>query len=625
MRRYIVWYRALRQSFAVYVVICTWHSFCFCVRYMYTAPSTARSVLPLVTLCFKRLGYFLSCALGLLWATLGLSLASLVFAGDLSKREPQWLTSTAIKIEHSLDQNGSLNLVISSASGMACDVIELRRPPRLVIDCPLRSFPAAFQQIKSQLTGKSSLIKSIRFGRFKPEVTRIVFDLTSTLTVTKTLSESDGTSRLSLGLSLASVGKTGVNVTPRLAEASRAGSATESNSRMENSVDLLQSDSLPRLDGINSRSVSLADFLAQVRGENLALGSKRLDIDSASANVESMRMPNLSPYFSYSVGSYYRAVPYQPFISPQSNTYSLSATIEAPGKREAREIFATGEVGRHRQELSSLERNIEFEAALSYVDALRSKALWQIYDQSIARLSKRSDQKSKDALKEDINNRRTAVRDMQYQSLGLYAYLGKTGGELIEPIGSLKVDPRQFELSQIIQQALNGRADLQALNVTLESANNNLEMVKKNRRLDLGVGFSISDTPGYTSSGTSYNKTSTQGFSLSIPIPFQQLSDADVRQAANTRTQIELNIRDLKVKIRSDVAQSHLRYTAATEQLANSVKELAEARSNLKATDVDSLTMLRDKEIALLDADTAHTKALINLLKATGNYVIPAL
>lgn len=597
-------------------------------------PSTSTSVLPRVTLCFKRPAS-LSCALSLLWAALGLSLGSLVFAGDLSKREVMSLTSTAITIEHSLDQNGSLNLVLRSASGIVCDAIELRRPPRLVIDCPLTSVPAAFQQIKSQLTGKSSLIKSIRFGRFRPGVSRMVFDLTSTLAVTKTLSDSDGTSRLGLVLSVAPIEKTGVNVTPRLAESSGAGSTTESNSRLETSVDQVQSDSLlagsdsssspPRLDGISSRSVSLADFLAQVRGENVSLGSKRLDIDSASANVESMRMPNFSPYFSYSVGSYYRAVPYQPFISPQSNTYSLSATIEAPGKREAREVFATGEVVRHRQELSSLERNIEFDAALGYIDALRSKALWQIYDQSIARLSKRSDQKSKDALKDDINNRRTAGRDMHYQSLGLYAYLGKTGGELIEPVGSLKLDPRQFELSQIIQQALNDRADLQALNVTLESANNNLDMVKKNRRLDLGVGFSISDTPGYTSSGTSYNKTSTQGFSLSIPIPFQQLSDADVRQASNTRTQIELNIRDLKVKIRSDVAQNHLRYTAATEQLASSVKELAEARSKLKATDVDSLLMLRDKEIALLDADTAHTKALINLLKATGNYVIPAL
>lgn len=386
-----------------------------------------------------------------------------------------------------------------------------------------------------------------------------------------------------------------------------------------------QSTSIFTLAGQILKPLTLSQFLEEIRKSNISLSAKRLDIDTAGANVESMSMPYLSPSFSYSVGSYYRAVPYQPFISPQSNTYSFSATIEAPGKREAREIFAVGEVGRQRQEFLVLQRNIEFDAALGFIDALRSKALWQIYDQSITRLSKLTDSKSKEAITEDMLNRRTAGRDLQFQSQGLYVYLGRSDSEVIEPLGNLQLEPRQFDLPRILQQALDARVDLQALNSALVSATNNVSMVKKNRIVDIGVGFSISDTPGYTSSGTTYNKTSTHGFSLSIPIPFQQLSDADIRQASNTRTQIELAIRDLKTKIQADVVQNHLRYLAATEQVVSASKELSRISDNQKAADTDYLTLLRDKEIALIDAQTAHVKALLNLLKAAGNYAIPTL
>ena len=386
-------------------------------------------------------------------------------------------------------------------------------------------------------------------------------------------------------------------------------------------------EDLPSLNlaGLNTKPISLMQFLEETRKTNTALNSKRLEIDSATANVELMSMPYLSPSFSYSVGSYYRAVPYQPFISPQSNTYSFSATIEAPGKREAREAFANGEVGRHRQELLALQRNIEFDAALSYIDALRSKILWQIYERSVRRLSGNNDQRASDILKEDQSNQKTAGRDIHFQSLGLYGYLGRSGAEIIEPVGSLSLAARQFDLAKTIQQALDSRADLQALSLTLASATNNLEMVKKNRRVDVGVGFSISDTPGYTSSGTTYNKTSTHGFSFSVPIPFQQISDADVRQAGNTRTQIEINIRDLKARIQSEVTQNHLRYLTAAEQLQSAVRELNEVRAAANKNDSSTLVTLRDKEIALLDAETAHVKALVGMLKAAGNYAIPPL
>ena len=140
-----------------------------------------------------------------------------------------------------------------------------------------------------------------------------------------------------------------------------------------------------------------------------------------------------------------------------------------------------------------------------------------------------------------------------------------------------------------------------------------ISMVDKNRNADIGMGLSISNTPGYVSCGTAYNKTSAMGFSLSVPIAIQLISRADLTQASNTLTQVELSIRDLRTRIHTEIQQNHLRYMTAKEQLASAAKDHAAASAKRDATSIESLTDWRDKEIALVDAQTVHIKALLGL------------
>ena len=63
----------------------------------------------------------------------------------------------------------------------------------------------------------------------------------------------------------------------------------------------------------------------------------------------------------------------------------------------------------------------------------------------------------------------------------------------------------------------------------------------------------------------------------------------------------------------------------AKEQLASAAKDHAAASAKRDATSIESLTDWRDKEIALVDAQTVHIKALLGLLKASGVYEVPAI
>lgn len=138
---------------------------------------------------------------------------------------------------------------------------------------------------------------------------------------------------------------------------------------------IAQEDKL-QIEGLNFRAYRLNDFIKIAQQNSGSLRGKELAIDSAVAAVDTMDFLNINPSLTYSKGSYYRATPYTPFVSPQSDTLSLSFTVEGWGKRSSRADYAEAEVNRNKTELDWYRRNVEAEAAMIFVDALRLKEIW---------------------------------------------------------------------------------------------------------------------------------------------------------------------------------------------------------------------------------------------------------
>jgi len=151
------------------------------------------------------------------------------------------------------------------------------------------------------------------------------------------------------------------------------------------SVNAIQAHSLPtfKTNNTNYRAVTLGNYLGELNEENASLKIRRLSIDSAKANAQDAGRPYLSPILTYVRGSTYTQAPYSGYTNPASNTLGAMVTIEGWGKRSAREAQAQADAKYKLAEMITESKAIETEAIFNYIDALRTKLLWQSYQAAI--------------------------------------------------------------------------------------------------------------------------------------------------------------------------------------------------------------------------------------------------
>jgi len=103
------------------------------------------------------------------------------------------------------------------------------------------------------------------------------------------------------------------------------------------------------------------------------------------------------------------------------------------------------------------------------------------------------------------------------------------------------------------------------------------------------------------------------------------LQNADIVQAANQKLGLEMQLRDLKSQVRVQVMQALLQYESAKAILTQANNALSSISNTGNQNNVKSIMDVRDKEGALIDAQTNHVKSLVNLLRQSGNYSIPKI
>jgi outer membrane protein TolC len=177
--------------------------------------------------------------------------------------------------------------------------------------------------------------------------------------------------------------------------------------------------------------------------------------------------------------------------------------------------------------------------------------------------------------------------------------------------------PQDFDLKKLITEAVNSRTDLLTMEAALKLAEANQTLAKKNRNLDLSASVYNTRSPGYDSSGTSYERGSSYGFSLSIPIPIAQIYDADLLQAANNRMQLQISLEEARNKVQFEVNQAFLQFNSAKSKLTNVLQERkAAAKSTFKSA--QEVIDAHNSETELVDAKVNYAKALIYLGKVAG-------
>lgn len=386
----------------------------------------------------------------------------------------------------------------------------------------------------------------------------------------------------------------------------------------------VQAQSLPpfKVDNTQYRSVSLGNYLSELNEENANLKIRRLNIASADANAKDAGMPYLSPILTYARGSMYTQAPYAGYTNPASNTLGAMVTIEGWGKRSAREAQAQADAKRKLAEMITEGKAIETEAMFNYIDALRTKLLWQSYQEAIDALNQYRASGSTQAA-EFIAAQKVLANDLKYYSYGMANFVGKTGSELIMPVGTLNIEAKNFKVEDLIARAQENRADIASGQAAVESAAANLEVVKASKNIDFLPGVYYTQTPSYASSGINYGTQQAFSFLLNVPLGNGFLMNSDVTTAANSQAELEVSLMATKAKIVTEINQTYLQYQSAKERLEAATKAYNQAK--MSKNNIQGILRFRNAEYELFDARTVHAKTLILLERLSGNFEVPNL
>jgi len=379
-----------------------------------------------------------------------------------------------------------------------------------------------------------------------------------------------------------------------------------------------------KISDANYQAISLGVYLTELNEKNASLKVKKLNSDSAISTAKQAGMPNLSPVLTYARGSLITQAPYAGYTNPSSNTFGAMVTLEGWGKRSAREVYAQAEANRQLSELVVEARSLETQAIFNYIDALRTKLLWQSYQLVLDKLSAI---KSSSALAQKAElqaAQKVLANDLKYYSYGLLGLLGTQDHQLLLPLGTLKIEPQKLKVEELVEHALNNRAELISNKALIESANANLEFVKTGKNPDFLPGIYYNETPPYSSSGVGYGTQKSFSLLLSIPLGNGMLNNSDLLTASNSVTEQEINLIALKSKIVTEINQTYLQYQSAKDRLETSTNAYNQAKS-LQNSGLQDLLRFRDAEYELIDARTVHAKTLILLRRLSGNFEVPNL
>lgn len=394
--------------------------------------------------------------------------------------------------------------------------------------------------------------------------------------------------------------------------------------------------------------ITLQQYLEVVRQNNAVIGSAALDVQNASANKVSQSLYQLNPSVSYARGNYHNQRPYASDASPVSSTYGLSFTIEGLGKRGARENLAQAQTNASLIQLEQTKSNIELNAIFTYIDTLRISLIIKSLREASEKLKSLSaNMKVTDAQRFIEHQIVNMGEDLTFTALNLLNFSGGAIQGHPAPKGSLDFKVQDYKVEELVAKGQSQRMEILSLESSIEVADKNMTLTKKNRNTNVYPYISQTRIPQYQyssgvsytlpaigplpaqnigSGSTTYSAANTINFGITIPIPITNyLQNADIVAAANQKLAYEMQLKDLKEQIRVQVLQASLQYRAAVRRLERAQEEHRDKVMNPNKNPTLAVMDLRDSEGALLDAKTNHLKALITLWRQSGNYSVPTL
>ncbi|MDV3751269.1 transporter [Elizabethkingia anophelis] len=323
--------------------------------------------------------------------------------------------------------------------------------------------------------------------------------------------------------------------------------------------------------------LSFDEYLSMVGKKNLTYAAQKYNVSMAEASIQTANMfpdPQLDMEGSNNGVS-----------KNMGYTYggSLGWTLELGGKRKARVDLAKNQSELSRILLLDFFRNLLADASLGYVEALKSKALLDVQQDSyknMLQLSKSdsiryrlgtislvTSKQSKLEAASLLNSVYQAESTEQQAITALSVFLSdsKLTGRDVD--GDFNAFNRDFGIEDLLTQALNERADLLAAKQNTQVAKSQINLERANRKIDLGLTAGVSHNTTATNEIAPSPAVNAIKLGVSIPLKFSNNRNAGLKIAEMAHSQSQLEYQQVEQSIRAEVMQAYQQYMATQKQV----------------------------------------------------------
>ncbi|SDC54701.1 outer membrane protein, cobalt-zinc-cadmium efflux system [Williamwhitmania taraxaci] len=324
----------------------------------------------------------------------------------------------------------------------------------------------------------------------------------------------------------------------------------------------------------NRINLSYTDYLSMVVRGNLEYAVEKYSINIADAKIEAAKVfQNPSLAFDW---------------SRDEENYSLSAeiskTFELGQKRKARINLAKSERSVANAMLLDYLRNLQADATLDYLAALKQNYLFRVMLNSYQTMKELSDGDSVrfslgsinaiDATQSKIEAGvlRNDLFQIEVERNNSFINLSTKTGTYISdtlffPVGKFEMTRRHFAIDELLTNALNSRADLLAAKSNLTYNQNSLILTRRERMMDIDLKTGTKNS--YLNTGSSSPNATEIFAGIAIPLKFSNFNKGEIKIAKFQIEQGELLYKKVEMKIQTEVLQAYNQYTSLCKQVGS--------------------------------------------------------
>ena len=327
----------------------------------------------------------------------------------------------------------------------------------------------------------------------------------------------------------------------------------------------------------SEQSLDYSKFIETVQTNNIAFAAERFSLDMAETEVISARAfidPELQ-FGYFDNGDANR-------LMGKGFSVDMDWTIELGGKRKARVNLAKSEVELTKLVLLDYFKNLKADATIGFIESLYQKEILKVKENSFEMMNQlaKSDEvrfKLGEISETDARQSRLEAQTMKNEvmqaetefstsKIRLALFTGNDQ-ETLSTEGDLKSFQRDFDLIDLMEQALLNRTDyltaLQSKNVSQRL----IELAKANRAIDLGISFGVEHSTEVRNLDAETPQFTQLRGGISIPLKFSNRLNNEVKIAQMQLKQSELQHKQIELEIKTQVRESYQLYESYKKQL----------------------------------------------------------